>query len=123
MWLQQIHSLLATQITFHIFKPIYTALSELPQTKYDANAIQLDPQHIRQRRKRIQQKQIMGEPNTMNNTVEVKIQIKGDIIDTIFVGNMVSMDIDTINNIGIFEISNLTPIQPKVAEKDDRILD
>lgn len=49
----------------------------------------------------------------MNEKVEVKIQIKGDIVDTTFVGHMISMDIDILNNTGIFEIGNLIAIQPK----------
>lgn len=55
----------------------------------------------------------MGEQDKMNEKVEVKIQIKGDIVDTTFVGHMISMDIDILNNTGIFEIGNLIAIQPK----------
>lgn len=53
----------------------------------------------------------------IGDKIEAKIEIKGDIIDTIFVGNIVSIDIDAINNTGTFEISHLIPVQPKKEEK------
>ena len=53
----------------------------------------------------------------IGDKIEAKIEIKGDIIDTMFVGNIVSIDIDAINNTGTFEISHLVPVQPKKEEK------
>lgn len=53
----------------------------------------------------------------IGDKIEAKIEIKGDIIDTIFVGNIVSIDIDAISNTGTFEISHLGQVQPKKEEK------
>ena len=62
----------------------------------------------RSRRETIQPQQDMGEQDTMKGQCYIKID--GDIIDTEFIGHIVSMDIDSINNIGIFELSDLIPI-------------
>lgn len=71
----------------------------------------------RSRRKTIQPKQDMGEQDKMNNKINVEIQLKGDLINTIFIGNLVSMDIDLENNTGTFEVSRIISMQPKKVGK------
>ena len=67
----------------------------------------------RSRRETIQSKQDMGEQDKMSNKINVEIQLKGDLINTIFTGNLVSMDIDLENNTGTFEVSRIISMQPK----------
>lgn len=71
----------------------------------------------RSRRETIQPQQDMGEQDTMKR--QCYIRIDGDIIDTEFIGHIVSMDIDSINNIGIFELSDLIPIHTNKELNDD----
>ena len=67
----------------------------------------------RSRREAIQPQQDMGEQDKMSNKINVEIQLKGDLINTIFTGNLVSMDIDLENNTGTFEVSRIISMQPK----------
>ena len=89
----------------------------MPPAKHVAIYFSSQARINRSGRETIQPQQDMGEQDTMKR--QCYIRIDGDIIDTEFIGHIVSMDIDSINNIGIFELSDLIPIHTNKELKND----